>query len=280
SLREAEALAKRTWEAADVEQKKAIAKEAGLGRSIVSKGWLDMSPPEQRALTLAAIPDRSLHMGRVWEIADARYYMQALQEQTGLSFYDVYTRMEIGHGRAKQAANVIIQRLGTDPFLAPVRSNKESTQRVAQEAHARWLESQGKEAVHPENLTPNEEQAFAVTQGIYRSYHPYVRYLRVMRTTPNLEAFKREFPDAPEVELAIALELKNNMDKQGLWSFLVSCDWGVIEWYDPIMQNIPSLFPQEPNLDVARGEARLMARESADYREQLMERNYFQRLVT
>ena len=271
-------LAERTWNEADEDARKGIRKEAGLSKSVIAKEWSDMTPPEQQALALTAIPDRSIHFPIAKEIFDIRYYMQYLQEETGLPFYEVFKRAELSHGAARIAGEKFLMRIGTDPYFADIRTDEKALIRVAEEINSRNptlnIES-------PEGLTDNELMLANVIEDLYRQYQGKVRYLRVVHTTGTFDALKAEFPDAPEGELAITAELMQMGNMNDLFTYLDTLDWGVIgSGYDPWMVSYPTLTPRAIRIGTVRGAARLMRRESVEFSELKMERNVLVRLAT
>ena len=249
------------------DQFKALAKETGLTKkTLLAKHWNDMTPPEQQSLTLAAIEDGALHLPVTKEVYDMRYYMQFLQEESGLPFYNIFKRAETSHGAARLAGEDLLKRIGEDPMLKKVRSDKKSLARVTQHINAK---NPRLNVPDVEDLTTEELLLTNAVEDILTHYEPHIRYLRVVETDSDMDSLKTEFPDAveagKEVELALALELKKKGDLDGLWSFLGGVDWGTIVGYTPWMKGKASLFPPIIRLGTTRGAARLMRRDTIEF---------------
>ena len=269
-------------ELAEVEKSlKAIAREARLNsNTLLARGWNDLTPPEQSSLALTSIPDRSIHFPRAREMFDIRYYMQFLQESTGLPFYNIFKRAELSHGAARVIQEEFLQRIGTDPHFSNIRTDEEALARVAQEINSRNPELK---LESPEGLSENELMLANVIEDMYIQYQNKVRYLRVQRTTGTFEALKAEFPDAPEEELVFVEEMMRTGNDEDLWSFLSSpyTTWGVIgSGYDPWMVSFPALTSRKIRIGTTRGAARLMRRESVEFSELKQEKNVLLRLAT
>lgn len=267
--------AEESWTKADEEARKDIVKSAKLPKETIAKDWKDLTPPEQQALTLNAIEDGSINFPAKRELFDMIYYMQFLEEETGQPWLAIFWRTLIGYGAAKKAKLDFLKRIGEDPNFTHIRTNKEALDRVTQEVNAR---NPALHIDHPEGLTDQELLLANVIEGIYRSYEGKVRYLRVMHLESNIETFKKEFKEAPEPELIMALELKRQGDKEGLWSFLQDVSWGTVVGYDPWIASYPQLEAHRTMLGTTRGAARLLRRDSVEMPH--MEMNVLLRLST
>ena len=252
---------------------KAIAKEAGLrSKVLLGKRWGDLPPDQQTDLALSSIPDRSIHLPRILELADIKHYVRFLEEETGLPFYQLYPRTRMDFGASQRAGELVLRRLKEDPMLRDVKTSKESQVRAAQQINSK----NPRLTVSPvEDLTLPEEALINTVEDVLQHYEPYVRYLRVMGTDPDIESFRTEFPDAVEmdreIELQVAIDLKEAGDYDGLWYFVQQVDWGVITGYTPWMKAKASIFPRAIKLGTTRGEARLMARSSIEFDETIGE---------
>lgn len=258
----------------EVETKlKDIAKEAGFrSKALLGKRWGDLPPDQQTDLALSSIPDRSIHLPGILELADVKHYVRFLEEETGLPFYQLYPRIRQDFGASQRAGERVLRDLKDNPMLREVRTNKESQVRATQQINSK----NPRLNVQPvEDLNMGETVLVDTVEDILKHYEPYVRYLRVEGTDSDIESFRTEFPDAVEMdrelELQVAIDLKEANDYDGLWSFVNTVDWGVITGYTPWMKAKASIFPRAIKLGTTRGEARLMARSSIEFDETLGE---------
>ena len=269
----------------DVEDRlRDIAKDAGLrAKALLGKRWGDIPPDGRLKLVSSALPDKSLKFSGLKEGTDMEYFMQFLEEMTGAPFYSILVRIEDANATAETAKELILQRISTDPHFKDVRTNEEALDRVTQEVNAR-NEIQGVE--HPDNISENEMLLADAIQDIYDFYKPIVRYLRVARTRSTMEAFKEEFPDAvekgKELELEMAIKLKEKGNLDDLWAYLFTLEWGVIEHgFDPRMIASPGLrVGRRGGLRVTRGKGRLMRREKIEFPAGKMSKNILARLAS
>lgn len=270
---------------AETEKKlKDIATEANLRRkALLGKRWDDLPPDDKIALSISMIPDRSMKFRAIREGFDMEYFMEFMEELTGAPFYSVLRRVEAANSSAETAKERILERVSTDPYFKDIRTDEVALERVSQEINAR-NEIQGVE--HPDDITGEEMLLVDAIGDVYNGYKPIVRYLRVMRTENDIEAFKKEFPDAvesgKEAELIVALTLKEHGNLDDLWGFLFPLDWGVIEHgFDPRLIAAPSLrIRRTRGLKTTRGKGRLLRRESIEYPAGKMSKNVLARLAT
>jgi hypothetical protein len=263
---------------------KAIAKEAGLSKkALLGKSWDKLTPNDKLALSISAIPDKSLTFGGLKEFFDMEYFMEFLEEMTGAPFYSILRRMAAASGSAETAKELILQRITTDPHFKNIRTDEKSLERVAQELNAR-NKTQGVE--HPANLLEEEVYLADAIEDIYNHYKPYVRYLRFMRTEAKIEELNKEFPDAVEAgkgnELKLALDIRNTGNLDDLWNYLYNLDWGVINHgFDPRLISNPELkINRTHGLRTTRGKGRLLRREQVEYPEGKMGQNVLGRLAS
>ena len=263
---------------------KSVAKDAGLSKKeLLGKGWDDLPPDSKIRLAISLIPDKSLKFHGIREGFDMEYFMEFLEEMTGAPFYSILRRMEAAGAATETEKEIILKRITTDPFFKDIRTNDEALARVAQEINAR-NEVQGIE--HPEDVSENEMLLADAIEDVYNAYKPIVRYLRVMRTDSDIESFKKEFPDAveagKEVELELAIKLKEEGNLDDLWAYLFTLDWGVIEHgFDPRLIASPGLkIRRRGGLHVTRGKGRLLRRESIEYPAGKMGMNVLARLAS
>lgn len=261
------------------ERLKKIAKALGLKHDLLlAKDWADLTPSQRHLLALAAIQDSSLRFNIVKEVFDMRYYFQFLEEDTGQPFYALFKRAEFAHGAARIAGEKFLVRIGEDPRFDRIRMDEAALVRVTEEINSR---DPTQTVISPEGLTENERLLADVIEAIYQEYQPKIRYLRFMDTDNTETALKEEFPDAPEVELMQAYELRKKDDLDGLWNFLQTCSWGVREsGYDPWIVTNLDLFSRKVKFSTLRGKGRLMRREGVDLPELRMHKNVLQRLAS
>lgn len=267
----------------DVEGRlKEIASDAGLRKkALLGKRWDDLPPTDKIRLVASAIPDKSLKFSGVREGLDMTYYMQMMEELTGAPWYSIYERIEKAGKVAETTKELILQRITTDPHFKGIRTDEEALARVAQEVNAR-NKIQGVE--HPDNITENEMLLADAGQDIYNRYKPIVRYTRVVETKSTMEAFKEEFPDAvdmgKELELEMAIKLKEEGNLDDLWAYLFPLEWGVIEHgFDPRLISAPDLrIGRRGGLRTTRGKGRLMRRVNIEYPAGKMAKNYLARM--
>lgn len=264
---------------------KTAAKEAGLkAKALLGKGWDDLPPVDQRRLALSLLPDRSLEFKARKEFLDMEYLMEFLQELTGMPFYPLLRRIESANAAAETAKEKVMEFISKSSDFKDIRTDAVALDRVAQEINAR-NEAQGVE--HPDGITDMETIMADAIEAVYNHYKPHVRYLRVMRTKSTIEDFKAEFPDAvesgKEMELELALKLKEEGNLDDLWAFLYDKTWGVIEHgFDPrlIADSTLKVKRKGGSLEVTRGQGRLLRRESIEYPAGKFSKNVLARLAS
>ncbi len=270
----------------DIETRlKDMARQAGLrSKALLGKRWDDLPPDDQKQLALSLLPDGSLEFKARKEFLDMEYFMEFLEELTGVPFYPLLRRTEAANAAAETAKERIMKRITADPTFKPLLSDEEALGRIALAAAIR----EGTLSVEqmPE-LSEAEMFLLDATQAIYNSYQPHVRYIRVMRTMSTIEDFRKEFPDAveggKEFELELAIKLKEEGNLDDLWAFLFNKTWGVYEHgFDPRFIADPTLKVRRGGgtLEVTRGEGRLLRRESIEYPAGKFAKNYIARLVS
>jgi hypothetical protein len=271
-----------TWDATDETHRKAILKEAKLPKNLIAKSWSDLTLKQKYNITLTAIPNNSIKFSGAKEIVDMEYYMEFMEEETGLPFLQIYRRIQNAGSTAERARIKALQPIFDNPNFKTILDDDIAKRRVAQELNARGKDSLTE---HPSGITENELLLVDTMTDIYRKATPKVRYLRVMSIPDTIEAFKEEFPDAVEAgqepELAMALELKKSNKLDDLWDFLYNKSWGVYETgYDPRLIWDSSLRPKRLGLGTSRGESRLEQRKSIIYSEDAMAKDVIRRLET
>ncbi len=261
---------------------KNIAKEAGMTKkALLGKKWDNLPPDSKVRLAISLIPDKSLKFHAIREGFDMEYFMEFLEEMTGAPFYSILRRVEAANAATETEKEVILREIATNSDFKHLRTNEGALEVVAQEINAR-NEIQGVE--HPASIAQEGMLLADAIEDIYNSYKPVVRYLRVMRTDSTMEEFKKEFPDAveagKELELELAIKLKEEGNLDDLWAFLFALDWGVIEHgFDPRLIASPGLkIRRRGGLKAARGKGRLIQRESIEYPAGKMGMNVLARL--
>jgi hypothetical protein len=212
------------------------------------------------------------------------YVMEYFEEQTGRPFYSIYRRAQLASSAAEITKSRLLRRLSTDPRFKDVLKDEIALQRVSDEINSK---NPATNVQSPQGLTNNELNLANEIESIYDYFKPHVRFMRIENTKLTIEAFKKEFPDAVDAgkvqELQMAMRLMDYGDRTNnynpLWQFVQIVDWGVIQsGYDPLLISFPSLKVKRRSMDTARGEGRVMARESISFKH--TDKNVVQRLLT
>ena len=250
------------------------AREARIHQNniLASESFDGLDPMDKLLLTASMLPDKSIVLPKRVELMDIQHYMRYLQEQTGLPFHDVFMRCRYDVGASVYSGEQVLQRLNTDPSFRHILNDKAALARVTQHINSK----NPRLNVQPiTDLTEAEGRLVSTVEDILAHYEPHVRYMRVMNTDSDIESLKEEFPDAveagKELELQMALDLKQRGELSNLWSFLKSVSWGTIQGYTPWMKYKASIFPRQLKLGTTRGEARLLRRSSIEFDENLGE---------
>lgn len=250
-----------------------IATQAGVRvKDIMGKGWDDFPPTAQAKLAVSFLPDRSIRMPGIYQYSDVKHYVRVMEEETGLPFYQLYPRLRMSHGAAERAAESTLEILKTSRALKGVRTNPESLRRVTQQINSK---NPALNVEPVEDLSEEEIALVETVEDILKHYEPYVRYLRIVGTKPNIKDFRKEFPDAVEAgkefELEFAIDSLSKGEYNKVWQLANQVTWGTITGYTPWMKAHVSIFPKQIRIGTTRGEARLMQRDSVDFDDTLGE---------
>jgi hypothetical protein len=206
---------------------------------------------------------------------DARYFYQALAEQTGIPFDRQYEKMNTARLDAdsiKSEKIRMVQEAAGDDYRNII-NDENSLRRIDRYIASRLPAYVKGKPQAPANITASEKRMADTMIGILKDYEVDVRYLRFL----DWYDYGEKIPDAPTRELNKAKDIFEVYGDDALKEWLAGRSWGIIRsGYDIGELFDPKIEPMRGRIGVSKGHLR--SRQSIVYREQ--ERNIFQRFTS
>ena len=162
-------------------------------------------------------------LARISPLRSMRYYAMRMEEQTGLDFFNRWSRLNRGHLEVQKRIADYHKRLKkAHPNYEALVKDLKASQRVNDYIESKLPKSPKKS---PKDITSEEVTLAKELEAIFEEFRPFIRLHRFTNYY-----FKGEpIPDAPQAALDEATRIYEEEGVDALTKWLETQDWGIIK---------------------------------------------------